>query len=153
MTEPIISLPSAGYERKLRFGEWLVAANGYRKDDNDISGVNTIGRHRMTDECFVLLAGTGYLVTAGFDKAPQQLGITPLQPMFLHVVRRDEWHALVLNEGAQTLIVENADTGAANTEKAPLNELQRAEIRAFVSRLDCAPSADHRSESVCFLAD
>lgn len=132
MTEPIISLQASGYERKLRFGEWLVAANGYRKHCNDDASIDTMGRHNQTEECFVLLAGEGFLVTAGFGEAP----VTALKQAALHVVRVGEWHALVLKKGAQTLIVENADTGAENSDKMPLSELQRAEIRASVSRLD-----------------
>ncbi|MEN6339476.1 MAG: hypothetical protein ABFD03_05065 [Clostridiaceae bacterium] len=119
---------SKGYEKRFPSGGWLIAANGFDAEVNSPAAVTMIGRHRETDEAFVLLQGSGFLVTAGFGGAPANLCPTRLLVGQLTVVERGEWHALVLLENAQTLIVENADTGAENSDRVPLTDKQREMI-------------------------
>jgi len=129
----MITLPiaSAGYAKRFPSGGWLIAANGYDADVNSPATVSTIGRHRETDEAFVLLQGCGFLVTAGVDDTPGKLCTEQLIPGQLYVIERGEWHALVLLENAQTIIVENADTDAENSDRAPLARKQRELIILF----------------------
>lgn len=123
-----IEISSSAYEKRFASGGWLIAANGYHEGVNDAGGTGTLGRHHATDEAFLLLWGEGYLITAGVQNAPSGLTFTRLKPGQLLVVEKDEWHTLVLQEGAQTLVVENADTCAENSEKHALTPEQRQEI-------------------------
>lgn len=123
-----VEIQSSGYEKRFSCGGWLVAANGYRGGVNDAAGVLTLGRHHETDEAFVLLRGGGYLVTAGTLETPSDLAAAELEQGRIYVVERNEWHALVLREGAQTFIVENADTGEENSDGIALTPRQRQTI-------------------------
>ena len=123
-----IELHADGYAKKYSFEGWRIAANGYCAGTNDPRGVRTLGRHFQTDEAFVLLNGRGFLVTAGAAGTPGELTAHPLKAGKLMVVERAEWHALVLHENAQALIVENEDTSAGNSEKYTLSDEQRADI-------------------------
>lgn len=126
-----LPLVSAGYAKRFPSGDWLIAANGYDADVNSPAAVSTIGRHRETDEAFVLLQGCGFLVTAGVSDAPAKLCPAQLIQGQLYIVGQGEWHALVLLENALTLIVENADTGAINSDRVPLTRKQREFIICY----------------------
>lgn len=130
MIDSMIHIASSGYEKKLHSGSWLIAATGSQRGATDASSIRTMGRHRETNEVFVLLSGEGTLVTAGFGAAPDALIFTPLQKGYLHTVRMGEWHALVLRDNAQTLIVENNGTDGTNSDQFVLSDSQQAEIRA-----------------------
>lgn len=130
-----LPISSKGYEKRFPSGGWLIAANGFDAEVNSPAAVTMIGRHRETDEAFVLLQGSGFLVTAGFDAAPASLCPTRLLPGQLTVVEQGEWHALVLLENAQTLIVENADTCAENSDRVPLTDKQREMIQLYAASI------------------
>ncbi len=123
-----VEIHADGYAKRYQFERWLIAGNGYREGTNDPHGVRTLGRHFQTDEAFVLLSGAGFLITAGTADAPGELQVHAMEAGKLMVVERREWHALVLRENAQTLIVENADTGAENSAVVSLNAEQKAYI-------------------------
>lgn len=123
-----IELRSEGYANRYQFRRWLIAGNGYCKGTNDPDGLSALGRHMHTDEAFLLLEGRGFLITAGTDTIPGELLAHALEAGKLLVVQQGEWHALVLHENAQTLIVENADTGKENSETFLLRDKQKAYI-------------------------
>ena len=123
-----VEIYADGYAKRHSFEGWRIAANGYCAGTNDPRGVRTLGRHFRTDEAFVLLRGSGFLVTAGTADTPGALVAYALEAGKLMIVEQGEWHALVLRENAQTLIVENEDTSAENSEKYALSDEQRADI-------------------------
>lgn len=123
-----VDIRSDGYARRYRFQKWLIAGNSYRRGTNDPRGVRTLGRHFQTDEAFVLLEGSGFLITAGKADTPEYLAAHPLEAGKLMIVEQREWHALILHKGAQVLIVENAETGAENSGTWVLSEEQKRYI-------------------------
>ena len=123
-----VEIYADGYAKRHSFEGWRIAANGYCAGTNDPRGVRVLGRHFRTDEAFVLLCGSGFLVTAGTADTPGALVAHTLKAGRLMIVEQGEWHALVLHENAQTLIVENEDTSAENSEKYALSDEQRADI-------------------------
>lgn len=125
-----VELHAEGYAKRYLFERWLIAGNGYREGTNDPRGVRTFGRHFETDEAFVLLSGAGFLVTAGTADALGELQVHALEAGKLFVVEKREWHTLVLQENAQTLIVENADTSAENSATVSITDEQKAAIAA-----------------------
>jgi hypothetical protein len=47
----------------------------------------------------------------------------------LYIVRRDTWHTALLGRRSLVLVVENRNTGAANTQRERFSPSQRARVR------------------------
>ncbi len=90
--------------------------------------IEVVERHTGSDEVFVLLEGKVVLVIAGRGAKPgpiQGLGRTLRK---LYNVRRATRHTALLGRDFVVLVVENRDTGAANTQRARLSPSQRARV-------------------------
>ena len=67
-------------------------------------------RHLLTDEVFVLLAGEVSLLIG------REMKEYKLEPGKIFNVKAATWHQLQMSEDAKVLIVENLNTGRANSE-------------------------------------
>lgn len=98
-----------GYFSPYNFEGWKIAflnpAERFTRE-----GIIRLERHTKTDEVFVLLNGCATLLlgeqATEIDMIPQQL----------YVVKKNQWHNIIVSEDAKILIVENVDTGLENTE-------------------------------------
>ncbi len=98
-----------GYDRTMHFGTWRVTIANFG-ELFDKERYRYLERHLQTDEAFVLLSGNAVLVTG------KEFHETPLEPCKIYNVKRNAWHALLLERGAKVLIVENHDTSRENSE-------------------------------------
>ena len=104
-----------GYQPLVDYGDWRVAIlnwlDNVRPDLN-----NTMERHTETDEVFVLTRGRGVLLMGG--NGPQVDGVGPqaMEIGKIYNVKRNAWHTILLSREASVLLVENKDTGEANSE-------------------------------------
>ena len=98
-----------GYERTMHFEGWRVAIANYM-ERFDPDRYDTIERHMLTDEVFVLLSGKAWLVIG------KELRKTQLEPGKLYNVKAGVWHNVLLEKDAKVLIVENHSTCAENSE-------------------------------------
>ena len=108
----ILDHQAAGYSRVMEFGAWTVAIMNYA-EALDFANRDTcrIERHNKTDEVFVLLEGTSSLLI-GEDKQE-----VVMEKGKVYNVKAGVWHATLSSKDAKILIVENADTGADNTDR------------------------------------
>jgi hypothetical protein len=83
--------------------------------------LEVVERHTGSDEVFVLLEGKVLLVTAGRGIKPGPVQALRMERCKLYNVWRDTWHTALLGRGSLVLVVENRDTGAANTQRARLS--------------------------------
>ncbi|MBR6790638.1 MAG: cupin domain-containing protein [Oscillospiraceae bacterium] len=98
-----------GYKPQVDFGAWRVAIANFKPDW--APGAQTyIERHMETDEVFVLLAGEVSLL---IGKEMQEY---KMEPGKIFNVKAGTWHQLQMSEDGKVLIVENRDTGRANSE-------------------------------------
>lgn len=105
----IFEYDGEGYDRTMHYGAWRVAlANFGPHFDRD--RYDYLERHLLTDEVFVLLAGSASLVTG------MEFTETPLAPGKIYNVKKGSWHALLMERDAKILIVENHDTTKENSE-------------------------------------
>ena len=97
----------AHYAAVVSSGGWRVAVlnHGLR-----YAGRGPYERHLQTDEVFVLLDGEVTL-WIGLSGTPVRL-----EPCAVYRVRAGVWHRVTTEPGARCLVVENDDTGTANTE-------------------------------------
>jgi ureidoglycolate hydrolase len=85
-------------------------------------------RHTQTDEVFILLKGQATLILGGNGPTATGLKRQVMESCKLYNVRQNAWHTVVLSRDASILIVENQDTGDANSEYCTLTEEQKMEI-------------------------
>jgi len=119
-----------GYQPLIDFESWRVAILHWEPGMHPAE-TSVVERHTHTDEVFVLLIGHAVMIVAGNDgSAGELLGVT-MQVGKLYNVKRNAWHAVLLSRGGSILIVENRDTGEANTEFCTLTAAQRQAILAM----------------------
>ena len=92
--------------------------------------LDNMHKHTETKETFVLLKGKAMLFVADGDDLPgNAIEGEMLEPFVLYTVKKNVWHANVMSEDAQILLVENADTVVENTPRVKLTESQLARVR------------------------
>lgn len=98
-----------GFKEQIDYNGWRVAIANYMPS-LEIQNINFLERHLKTDEVFVLINGNAGLLV-GVDKERIKM-----EPGKLYNVKAGTWHRIYMQAGAKVVIVENADTGKANTE-------------------------------------
>lgn len=88
-----------------------------------------VERHTESDEVFVLLEGKVVLVIAGHGPKPGLIQPLEMERGKVYNVRRDTWHTALLRRESLVLVVENRDTGPANTQRARLSPGQQSRMR------------------------
>jgi hypothetical protein len=120
----ILEFMGIGYKPMIDYGTWRVAILRYI-DELIPNRIERLERHNETDEVFVLLAGSAILFIGEGESNINSLTPIVMELGKLYNVKCGTWHAAVLSLNASILLVENRDTGKANTEYAPLNDLLR----------------------------
>jgi hypothetical protein len=116
-----------GYRPLVDFGAWRVAVLRYI-DELLPQNIAAMQRHDATDEVFLLLAGRCILFIAEGGETVERITAVDMQPHKAYNVRRGAWHTHTLDRDAHLIIVENCDTGDANSPHVALTEAQRGEL-------------------------
>jgi ureidoglycolate hydrolase len=116
-----------GYKPLIDYGTWRVAILRYL-DALQPDRINSMERHKETDEVFVLLKGRGVLIIGGNRDQVDRVRPQTMELGDLYNVKRDVWHTILLSRDASVLIVENKDTGEDNTEFDSLRTSHRQMI-------------------------
>lgn len=120
-----------GYKPLIDYGTWRVAFLRYI-DELIPDRIEKLERHVETDEVFVLLQGQAVLFLGEGDEEIKHLHSQNLVIGKLYNVKRNAWHTCVLSKDATIMLVENQDTGDANTDFFELNAQQRSFIVEIV---------------------
>ena len=128
----IIQIRESGYKTLYTFGTWKIASSVAIERER----IRCMDRHLETDEAFVMLEGSGFLFTWGGEDRPMQTRGTVLELNHVYLVPRGTWHAHVWKQQTKVLIVENADTGAWNSETIPIPKAQRKEMEEYWKNID-----------------
>ena len=116
-----------GYRPCVDYGAWRVAVLRYIPE-LEVDRIDHLERHLETDEVFVLLAGRCILLVGEGDSGMERIQAVEMLPEKIYNIKKGAYHSHTLSQDAVVLIVENRDTGAANSEQIPLPEDQRREI-------------------------
>lgn len=119
----IYSYEESGFSPLVFFNGWRVAMLNHQPSQ-ERGMVPFMERHHQTDEVFVLLKGPATLLLAGYGEAPGDIEELPMEAGKLYNVPRDLWHAVLTRPQSKLLIVENADTGEANSSYHPLLDIK-----------------------------
>lgn len=114
----IVESDKGGYCPVYDYESWRIAITNddpsFRKEN-----LKSFGKHLETDEAFILLEGEASLLLGDGDEEIGTITEHPLEKGKVFVVKKGTWHANITGESAKVLIVENRNTGAANTVKKP----------------------------------
>ena len=122
-----------GYRPLIDYACWRVAIMNYL-DELHPDHIATVERHTASDEVFVLLQGEGVLFVGAGEPGLDSLAPQRMEIGRLYNVKRGAWHTIVLSLDASVLLVENNDTGPANTEHSGLRPEHQDLIRATARR-------------------
>jgi|WetSurMetagenome_2_1015567.scaffolds.fasta_scaffold965247_1 hypothetical protein len=138
MIEPhrldITEYSSEGYRPLIAYGAWRVAILNYI-DELLPENIGKMQRHNNTDEVFVLLKGRCILFVAEGTDRVEAIHAEDMQPLKLYNMKRGTWHTHTLDEQATVLIIENDDTGPANSPEIELSAEQRAQLTILTHEL------------------
>ncbi len=108
----ILTHESEGYAPLMAHGGWRVALIRFREALR-YGNAGMLERHTATDEVFLPISGRATLYI-GRAETPVEM-----HPGKVYNVKRGAWHKIRMAEDAVVAVVENDDTGDANTEKIP----------------------------------
>ena len=101
------------------FGQWRVAVLNYcdivEKDE-----LYRLEQHVETDEVFVLQKGKAWLILGENGEVPEHVSTFPMEKNVVYNIFKGFWHHIIMTEDASVIIVENGDTGDANSAYANL---------------------------------
>jgi ureidoglycolate hydrolase len=120
-----------GYKPLIDYKSWRVAVLRWAPFLT-IDQLEAMERHTQTDEVFVLLHGQASLILGGNANSVDGIYAQNLEAGKLYNVRQNAWHSVVMSQEASILIVEESNTGEANTEYCPLTEEFREEVMKLI---------------------
>lgn len=127
-----VKIEGVGYSPLKDYGSWRIATL-LPAVTNHKETLKVFGKHNTTDEVFVLLRGTAYMVTAGQEEQVSDIKVMRLEKETLFVVHAGEWHAAILEDNSQLLIVENQDT--SNSCSVEITKQQLEQINELLTIL------------------
>ena len=115
----ILNSTHKGYAPIWDYGEWRIAMTNDTEEMHK-ENIKTISKHMETDEVFVLLEGNANIYVGDGDETIGNITKYSLEPGKAFNVRAGSWHTCETLPGAKIFIVENRNTGDANTIKLPI---------------------------------
>ncbi|HWP51585.1 MAG TPA: hypothetical protein VN626_07810 [Clostridia bacterium] len=118
----VYTYEESGFSPLVFFNGWRVAILNHQPSQ-ERGMVPFLERHHQTDEVFVLLQGPATLLLGGYEDVPGEIEALLMESGKLYNVPRNLWHAILTQPQSKLLIVENLDTGEANSSYHPLDNL------------------------------
>lgn len=119
---------NAGYHLLMHYESWRVAVLN-SEGVKSIDDVKYFEYHSLTDEVFILSKGKGALLLADGKDKPKKYYKIDMEIMKLYNVKKNTWHAILLEDDSSTIIVENHNTDIDNSSYYYINEKERIEIK------------------------
>lgn len=123
----ITDFPTTDYEPLVDYDGWRVAVLAYC-ENTTLPKIQSMQKHELTDEVFVLIRGNCTLLTAGNGGKPAYINVQKLEKYKVYNVKKGFWHNHILDEEGIVLIVENKDTNDGNSPISELTEQQLKEL-------------------------
>ena len=111
--------------------EWCVGIKNY-KPGNAVENLETLERHRQSDETFMHVSGVCCLL---YKNDEGGFGTVMMKSGSCYTVPKDVWHTTVTKPGAKMAIIERSGTNMTNSE---LLKLSQADFKAALAALKAA---------------
>ncbi len=108
--------------------KWTVGIKNW-KPGSDVTMINNLERHNMTDELFVLLCGECTLVYGNEKNDKVEFTGMKMCPDTLYNIPRTLWHNAIMSKDAKIIVIEDVSTGMSNSDILELDEAQAAQVR------------------------
>ncbi len=119
-----------GMQRVFENEKWTVGIKNW-KPANDITGISNLERHNLTDELFVLIAGSCTLVFANEKEGALEFGAVKMEPNKVYNIPATLWHNTITCKDTKMILIEDSSTGMDNTDVLDLSEDQIKQVRAL----------------------
>lgn len=124
-----------GYQPLVDFESWRVAVLRYIEELQP-EKIDNVECHLETDEVFILAEGRCILFYADVqDEQINKLHAINMVPKKLYTVKKGVYHTHTLSRDAHVIIVENQDTGAANSRRISLSQTHVNELCEMTANL------------------
>lgn len=120
-----------GMQRVFENEKWMVGIKNW-KPANDITGIDMLERHNLTDELFVLVAGSCTLVSAVETPEGLAFGKVEMEPNKVYCIPATMWHNTVTKKDTRMILIEDSNTGMDNSDVYKLSEAEIAAIQKLV---------------------
>ena len=119
-----------GMHRVFENEKWTVGIKNW-KPANDITGIDNLERHNLTDELFVLISGTCTLISAEEVDGALVFSAVKMEPNKVYNIPATLWHNTVTQKDTKMILIEDSSTSMDNSDVCPLNPEQIEQIRAL----------------------
>lgn len=120
-----------GMQRVFENEKWTVGIKNW-KPANDITGIDCLERHNLTDELFVLVAGSCTLIYANEGEGGLELGAVKMEPNKVYNIPATLWHNTITCKDTKMILIEDSNTSMENSDILSLDAEQIAAIKALV---------------------
>ena len=124
------SFEGEGMQRVYENEKWTVGIKNW-KPANDITGIDNVERHNLTDEMFVLVEGACTLVYANEEGGELKFDSVVMEKGKLYNIPRSLWHNTVTRKDTKMILIEDVSTSSDNSDVLSLSEEQIKTVRAL----------------------
>ena len=112
-----------GMHRVFENEKWTVGIKNW-KPANDITGIDNLERHNLTDELFVLIAGSCTLIFANETDGGLEFGAVKMEPNKVYNIPATLWHNTVTQKDTKMILIEDSSPSNENSDILPLTPEQ-----------------------------
>ena len=117
-----------GMHRVFENEKWTVGIKNW-KPANDITGIDCLERHNLTDELFVLIAGSCTLIFANETADGLQIGAVKMEPYKVYNIPATLWHNTVTCKDTKMILIEDSSTSSENSDVLALTPEQIGKVK------------------------
>ena len=110
--------------------KWTVGIKNW-KPANDITGLDCLERHNLTDELFVLIAGSCTLIYANEVDGKLEIGAVEMEPNKVYNIPATLWHNTITRKDTKMILIEDSNTSMDNSDIIALSAEQIETIKGL----------------------
>lgn len=120
-----------GMQRVFENEKWTVGIKNW-KPANDITGIDCLERHNLTDELFVLVAGSCTLVYANETEKGLEFAAVAMEPNKVYNIPATLWHNTITCKDTKMILIEDSSTSMDNSDIYNLSEEELKTVKGLV---------------------
>lgn len=120
-----------GMHRVFENEKWTVGIKNW-KPANDVTGIDCLERHNLTDELFVLLEGHCTLIYANETDKGLEFSAVKMEPDKVYNIPATLWHNTITQKDTKMILIEDSSTSMENSDILNLDAEQIAVVRSLV---------------------
>jgi ureidoglycolate hydrolase len=124
----ILEFNEEGMKRVYENDKWLVGIKNW-KPANDITGIDCLEKHNLTDELFVLIAGMCTLVTASEVDGLMVFDKVVMEPHKVYNIPKTMWHNTITSKDTKMILIEDSSSSMENSNLYMLSDQELIDVR------------------------